>query len=277
MVVLLGAGSLAVARSLHTSPHASAHAPAKAANITTVTRNEAAAWVAQQVSRNTVVSCDRVMCLALREHGVPPSDLLVLLPKTVTPAGSQIVVATATIRDQFGRRLASVYAPAVLASFGSGNARIEIRQIAPNGAAAYQSALNADLQDRKKFESLLVGNYLQVVAAPRASQQLHDGQVDMRLVLLIEGLAANEAQPIDIVALGDLGPGASAGIPLRSATLAGSMATLRSMLEVARSKKLLGGPYTPTHAEITQRGGRQVLVLEFAAPSPLGVLSSSTP
>jgi hypothetical protein len=270
VVVLVGAGSLAIARSLHTS----AHAPTRAVGITTVTRNEAAAWVAQQVS-GAVVSCDPVMCQALRAHGVLPDDLLELLPKTRTPAGSQIVVATAVIRDQFGSRLASAYAPAVLASFGSGKARIDIRQIVPNGAAAYRSALNADLQNRKKFESLLVGNYLQVAAAPRAHKQLLAGQVDTRLGLLIEGIAIYLPQPVEIVAFGDLGPGASAGIPLRSATLAGSKATLRSMLAWTRSKA--ARPYNPTHAEITQVGGQQVLIVEFAAPIQLGLFGNPSP
>jgi hypothetical protein len=215
------------------------------------------------------------MCLVLKAHGVPTQDLLAIEPKTRNLGTQGIVVATPVVRHQIGSRLTSVYAPARLASFGSGKSRIDIWQIERNGAAGYQSALNADLQSRKKFESLIVGNYLQVVAAPGAHQQLMAGQVDVRLALLIEGIAAYIGPPIDIVAFGDLGPGASAGIPLRSATLAGSMATLRSMLALARSKALR--PYNPTHAEITQRGGRPVLILEFAAPSPLGLLSPKKP
>ena len=50
-----------------------------------------------------------------------------------------LVVATADIRAQFGGRLASVYAPAVIASFGSGSARIDIRWVYPGGAAKYHA------------------------------------------------------------------------------------------------------------------------------------------
>ncbi len=56
------------------------------------------------------------------------------------PLGSDLVVATPALRSQFGARLASVYAPVVIASFGSGAARIDIRAVAADGTAAYDSA-----------------------------------------------------------------------------------------------------------------------------------------
>ena len=273
MVVLIGAGSLALARSLHSSGHASAHAPTGAA-AAAATRNEAAAWVAQQVSHSAVISCDRAMCLALRTYGVFPNDLFVLESKAANPYNYQIIIATAAVRDLLGSRLVSA-APAVLASFGSGNARIEIRQTERNGAAGYESALKTDLQQRKAFDGTALLNSLQVETSPSAHKQLAAGLVDARLGLLIEGMAAYLPQPVDIVAFGDLGPGASAGIPLRSATLAGSMATLRSTLRWARSKAAT--PYPPTHAKITKVGGRNVLIVEFAAPVPLGVFNPGSP
>jgi hypothetical protein len=56
-------------------------------------------------------------------------------PTSTDPLGSDLVIATAAIRAQFGARLASVYAPAIIASFGSGNARIDIRLVFPGGTA----------------------------------------------------------------------------------------------------------------------------------------------
>jgi hypothetical protein len=259
---------------LRTSPHASAQAPGKAGGSVTAVRNQAAAWVAQQVSRNVVVSCDPVMCLALRAHGVPVYDLRALEPRAPNPFGSQFVVATAAIRDQFGKRLASVYAPAVIASFGSGNARIDIRQIVPNGAAAFWSQLRTDQQERKSVETTLLGS-LQIVASASARRELAAGEVDTRLITLIEGIAAEQPQPVRILAFGDRGPGASPGIPFRSATLAGSLATLQATLAWARTKT--SAPFKPTHAEITQLQGQPVLIVEFAAPSPLGVFGPSNP
>ena len=213
------------------------------------------------------------MCLALKAYGVPTYDLLVLEPTAPTPFGSQFVVATAAVRSQFGRRLSSVYAPAVIASFGSGGARIDVRQIAQHGAAAFLSELRTDQQERKIVETSLLGS-LQIEASASARRQLAAGEVDTRLSTLIEGMASELPQPVHILAFGGLGPGATPGIPLRSATLAGSMATLRATLAWARKQT---SQFAPTHAKITQQNGQPVLVVEFAAPSPLGVFSPSNP
>ena len=40
-------------------------------------------WVARQVSRDALVSCDRVMCATLTAHGFPARDLLVLAQELV--------------------------------------------------------------------------------------------------------------------------------------------------------------------------------------------------
>src|ERR1700677_2802948 len=111
-------------------------------------RGQAAAWVAQQVSPSAIVSCDPAMCSVLQAHGVPSSQLLVLLLADADPLGSDVVVATSAVRDQFGASLISVYAPEVLASFGSGTARIDIRAIAPDGAQAFEDGLAADQSAR---------------------------------------------------------------------------------------------------------------------------------
>jgi hypothetical protein len=83
-------------------------------------------------------------------------------------------------------------------------------------------------------------------------------------------LAGRLPRPIHIMAFGDLGPGASAGIPLRSVTLAGGTATLQSMLTFARSQP---GPDHPAHAGITRSDGHPVLVIDYDAPSPLGLFT----
>jgi hypothetical protein len=263
VAALLAAGPLMLAL----SPHHGHRTPKPSAAEKTI--NEAATWVAQQVSPKDVVSCDLAMCLALEAHGVYVGDLLRMDQSARDLLSSQIIVSTAAIRNLFGSRLSSVYAPAVLASFGSGKARIDIRQIVPDGAAAYQSALRTDEQERKTFEATLAGS-LQIVASPQARSQLVDGQVDARLGILIEGMASELPQPVHIMEFGGLGPRASAGIPLRSVTLVGSVATLRSTLAFALSQT---GSYHPAHAEITRLDGQHVLILEFAAPSPLGLFN----
>ena len=123
------------------------------------------------------------------------------------------MVATPALRSQFGARLASVYAPAVIASFGSGAARIDIRAVAADGTAAYDSALAADRSARIAAGEELIGNH-RIVMTAAAATVLRAGQVDPRLLAMLAALAAQ--QPLRILAFGDPSPGASAAIPLRS-------------------------------------------------------------
>ena len=60
-----------------------------------------------------------------------------------------MVLATAAVRGMFGSRLADVYAPDVLASFGTGQARVDVRIVAPDGALAYRASLTADVAARQ--------------------------------------------------------------------------------------------------------------------------------
>jgi hypothetical protein len=265
-MVLIAAGSLAFALSRPTSA---------ATTLGGATRNMAAAWVAGQVSRTAVVSCDPVMCRALRAHGIPERDLLVLRPGTASPLGSDVVVATAAVRSQFGHRLSSVYAPAVIASFGSGNLRIEVRVIVPHGAAAYFAELSADLRARKASGAELLHNGL-ISASAAARRQLAAGQVDSRLLIALASMTA--VHRLHIVAFGDSAPGIGASGPVRSAELsdidgghgASASAYARSMLAFLRVQQ---APYRPAHAGTIQLAdGKTVLRIEFDDPSPLGLL-----
>jgi hypothetical protein len=278
LAILITAGSLAFALSRHTAAATARGGHGLDAEV--ATRNLAATWVADQVSRVAIVSCDPAMCQALQARGIPPGDLLELRTGTTDPLGSDVIVATAAVRSQFGGRLSSIYAPAVIASFGSGNLRITIRAVAPDGAAAYRSALNADLLARKASGTQLLRNP-RIVTSPTARRQLAAGRVDSRLLSTMVGMAA--LQPIDIVAFGDSAPGAGAGSPLRSADLAetgnaartGNSADMRSMLAFLRAQRT---PYLAAHVEIVRHpGGQTLLLIEFAAPSPLGLLNPHTP
>ncbi len=215
------------------------------------------------------------MCLALKAHKIPQGRLLELGTRAADPLGSDVIVATAAVRNEFGRRLSSVYAPTVIATFGSGSLRISVRAIAPDGAAAYRAALAKDLLDRKASGAQLLQSPL-ILASAEARKQLAAGQVDLRLLYTIADMAAQppvDAQhPVDIVAFGDSAPGASAGIPLRSADLterngAARSSRVRSML--AHLRALGGPPYPYGRATIVRlAGGRTVLRIEFAAAEP---------
>ena len=89
------------------------------------------------------------------------------------PLGSDILVATAAVRSQFGSRLASVYAPVVVAAFGTGAARIDVRVEAPDGAAAYRAGLAADVAARKAAGAQILRNAaIEDRPAPAASSSL---------------------------------------------------------------------------------------------------------
>jgi hypothetical protein len=233
-------------------------------------RSQAVNWILQQVSRAVVVSCDLQVCDELAQGGFP--TLQPLGPESTDPLGSTLVVATPAIRAQFGSRLASVYAPAVIASFGSGNARIEIREMYSGGPPALRAALQAGLQARKANDAQILANsHVEVSASARA--QLLSGEIDPRLPTLIAAITAT--YPLRIMDFGGQGPGGGPASLLRSMDLATHVSTARvaapayvswiqALVKVQRteflpaSSKLVKGP-----------GGQTVLRIEFAAPSPL--------
>jgi hypothetical protein len=238
----------------------------------TASRASAARWIAAQVSPDAVVACDPAMCAALQASGIDAGRLLVLGTSASDPLGSDLVVATPALRSQFGARLASVYAPVVIASFGSSAARIDIRAVAADGTADYDSALAADRTARTAAGRQLIDNrHITVSAAARAV--LRAGQVDPRLLATLAALAAQ--QPLRILAFGDPSPGASAGIPLRGVEIApahagtGAAARLRTMLSFLQAQQV---PYLPMRAVLVRQSA---LSVEYAAPSPLGLLSGT--
>jgi hypothetical protein len=276
VIAMLAAGSVALyGHTTAATARNAQRASAAALRAEMTTRNLAAAWVFHQVSRTAKVSCDPAMCVALEAHGIPKAGLLELRPGMANPLGSDVIVATAPVRSQFGSVLNSVYAPVVVASFGSGGERITIRLVAPDGAAKYMSALAADMLARKASGAQVLLS-TRITASAEASKQLTAGQVDLRLLYAIAYMASR--QPVDIVAFGDAGPGASPGIPLRSADLTeahgtASLADLQAMLAGLRTQSALSAG---VQAEIVRLpGDRTVLQIEFAAPSPIGLGDAS--
>jgi hypothetical protein len=284
VVVCFAAGWLALTLLRHATAGTARNghgASSDALKIEAANRDLAAAWVFDQVRPDARVSCDPEMCLALEAHKVPVGRLLVLGTETADPLGSDVIVATAAVRSEFGDRLSSVYAPTLIASFGSGNLRIAVLAIAADGAAEYRSALARDVLDRKAAGAQLLQSP-RIAASAQARKQLAAGQVDLRLLYTIADMAAQH--PVNIVAFSDSAPGASAGLPLRFADLtdrdaaarAGSTAGVRSML--ARLRAQGGLPYPYGQAMIVRlAAGQTVVRLEFAAPSPLGLGDAKSP
>jgi hypothetical protein len=237
-------------------------------------RNRAAAWVATQVSRAVTLSCDPVMCRTLEAHGIPTTALLVLRRGDADPLRSKVIVVTAAVRSIVGSRFITADAPAAIASFGSGNMQVSVRVIFPQGAAAYSSALREDTAARKEAGIGLL-QYQRITASATARWQLEGGHVDSRLVLTIAELASQ--WQVSIVAF-DRAPGASPGIPLRSADLVqtGARPTPKAaQVQLMRSfLQKQGWIYPEAYIQMVRlAGGRNALRIGFAAPSPLGSIS----
>src|SRR5215472_794436 len=277
VVALLSAGSLVFLLTWHASTVTASNGyRAKARTVVTI-RDRAAAWVTAQVSRTATVSCDWVMCQALEAHGFPVASLLVLRPGQADPLRSRVFVVTAQVRNMIKGPVITKCAPTAIASFGSGSTGISIRVIAPRGPAAYSSSLRADMLARKAAGAQLLGNQ-QVSVSAGARRELESGQIDSRLLAIIASLAVRRM--ISVVSFGDLAPGASPGIPFRSADLAApssgaghdpvhEVRWMAAFLRAQRAPFLAGSIQT-----VRLAGGRIVLRVEFAAPSPLGLLAS---
>jgi hypothetical protein len=230
-------------------------------------RQQAAGWIAREVASNIVVACDLEMCNQLQKSGFPGARLLPLQPTSPDPLGAQLVVATPVIRNQFGTRLASVYAPLVIASFGSGAERVDVRFVAPDGSKAFQAELATDLKDRiAAGEQLLANNHVR--ASPDAQDALRAGRVDPRLLVTLGTLAG--LMPIHLVAFDDPSPGASSDVPLRGAEIgAAATAGLPAMVAFLKAQQ---DQYAPAVASIIQTAnGQHVVTVRYDAPGPMGL------
>jgi hypothetical protein len=186
-------------------------------------------------------------------------------------------VATAAVRSQLGARLPGVWAPVVVAAFGSGAARVEIRAYAAGSAAVYRVALAHDVAARRSAGRQLLGNP-RFAAAGAARQDLAAGRVDSRLLITLAELAS--ARPVSVAAFGDAGPGADPQLPLRSAALTvppratDPVAYLRSVLGFMRTQL---APVQPAGLRVTGAGASAVVQIEYYAPTPLGLLEPAAP
>jgi len=241
------------------------------ASLATANRTRAAAWVAQQVSPDVTVSCDPQMCGQVRKQGFPAARLMAVRPAASNTLGSGVVVATPAIRSQFGTRLATFYAPVVIAGFGSGAGRVDVRAIAPDGAAAFRSQLASQHASLVSAGEQLLRNR-NIQASPAARASLLAGHVDSRLLATLSVLAAE--MPVRLAAFDDAPPGASPAVPLRGAQIGGASPAARSaILAFLHAQQ---PPYRPAVAAALSRntGSRPLVTLRFDAPSLMGLGST---
>jgi hypothetical protein len=239
-------------------------------------RTAAAAWMARQVAPAAIVACDPQMCAVLQSNGIPAARLLVFRAGNAGPLDSDVIVSTAAVREEFGSRLTSVYAPVALATFGSGSAQVAVRVVAADGSAAYLRSLHADVTARRAAGALLLRNP-HVRVSPAGRRELAAGQVDTRLLSAIGTLAT--PYHVDIIGFGAPAAGASRGVPLRSADISPAPARRgRAGATLDAVKKFLlaqQAPFRPTQVTTVRlASGQTLLHVEFTAPSPLGLLGA---
>jgi hypothetical protein len=237
-------------------------------------RTAAATWVARQVDPAAIVACDPQMCAVLQDNGIPAGRLLLLGAGNAAPLGSDVIVSTAAVREEFGSRLTSVYAPVALAAFGSGSARVTVRVVAPDGSAAYRRSLQADAFARRSAGAQLLRKP-NVRESPVGRRELAGGQVDARLLSIIAALAAQ--YQFDIIGFGAPAAGADPAVPLRSFDVSVVPAVSgRAAATLNAAKRFLlaqQSPFRPADVTTVQlAGGQAALHVEFTAPSPLGLL-----
>jgi predicted Ser/Thr protein kinase len=235
-------------------------------------RTRAITWILHQVSRAAVVSCDSQVCRDLANRGFPSANLLQLGPLSNDPLGSDLLVATTEVRAHFGGRLASVYAPAVIASFGSGIARIDIRLVFPGGAKSYRAVQHAALRTREAADAQLLTNS-NITLSVTARAQLRSGEIDPRLPPLIVAMAAGHA--LRVVDFVNRSPGGGPASLLRWVDLATAVRAahltraafvrwMQAFIDMQRAQ------YRPAWAQqVTLPDGQTVLRIGYGAPSPL--------
>jgi predicted Ser/Thr protein kinase len=234
-------------------------------------RTQAISWILHQVSPAALVSCDAEVCADLVSNGFPSSQVSPLGPGSNDPLGSTLLVATATVRNQFGSRL-GLYAPALIASFGTEKARIDIWWIYPDGAKVYRAALPAALRARKGADAQLLSNG-NIQFSTTAKEQLLSGQIDPWLPLLLAIMA--HIHPLYVVDFASQSPGGGPASLLRwvdvattveaaHLTRAAYLGWMQSFIDTQRAE------YHPVWVQqVTLRTGQAVLRIGYGAPSPL--------
>ena len=254
-----------------TVPAARAHPAGKAgsqgaSSVTTTPKTEAAAWVASQVSGDAIIACDPAVCTALQARGVSAGLLIPLNPGSPDPHGAAVVVTASS------SPAVSQYAPAVMAGFGAGDARIDVRAAEPGGAGAYQSALRSDLAARVSAGSqLLKNNRIKFTAQDAA--QLQAGEVDARMLAALAALSSQHS--FSVIVFGDAAPGTATlyrGVTITSTAATNAAADLAADLALVKAQVQ---PYLPAYAALVRTpAGQAALRVEFAEPSPLGLLTA---
>jgi hypothetical protein len=264
--VFAGAAAPAARARAASTPSPAKAVPPRTGPQPSAAQTEAAAWIAGQLANDAIIACDPAMCAALQARGVTAGRLMPLQPGLPDPHGATVVVTSAPVGGQL-----AAYAPAVIASFGTGSARIDVRAAEPGGPTGYQTALRADLAARMSAGSQLLRNN-RIHFTAQDAVQLRAGEVDTRLLATLAALSSQYS--FTVTGFGDASPGAA--VLYREVSIAGDgkngTADLAPALALVQAQV---PPYVPAYAAIVHpAAGATALSIEFAAPSPIGLLTA---
>lgn len=249
-------------------PH-QARSGARAISPAAAIRSQVAGWIVSQVSSSAAIGCDPLMCTALRADGVAASRLRSLAPAASSTPGADVIAASPAGRPALGQD-----APVLLASVGTGSTLVEVRGTAAGGPARHASALAADVAARESAGvQLLHSQRIQASAAGRG--QLQAGQVDSRLLIMLDLLASQRSW--QVVSFGDASPGVPlADAPYRQVVVTSADSGAAGLAAAAVMLRAQRAPYQPASVTTVQLpGGRTGLRIDFATPGPLGLLTGS--
>jgi hypothetical protein len=203
------------------------------------------------------------MCAILRHRGLGAADLSPLRSASDLTADGLIVVTPQVSAQQ--STVINEAAPELTATFGTGSDHVEVREVTPGGAAAYQSRLTADLASRRGAGNLILGNP-SIKAAGDTWIPLASGHVDERILMALGEIAHSE--PVTISSFADGDPGAAAEVPVMRTVLinVADPAAAANCLKVQ----------DPAMQPITVRAGHANLWVEFGVPSPLGLFQAKS-
>jgi len=209
--------------------------------------------------------CDPATCAAILQAGYATTGQVILQPGVSLPGPGSLIVATGTIRGQYGAELTGS-APAVIAVFGTGAQSVQLRVAVAGGEQAYSAALAARQQ---AGHTLLAGGRVHVSGAVRAG--ILAGDLDPRLVTALRLLSAHYA--LYVVRVADPAPTAAANVPYRMAQVLVLKTKVRHrrVSELAGMERLLNGEPPADRAELSAAplpGGQRVLQIVFAVPGP---------
>jgi hypothetical protein len=228
-------------------------------------RQEAAKWVSYELSPGVLVSCDQAMCDEVQQAGFAAGRLMVLAPTAPDPLGAAVIIATPAVQSQFGTRLASVYAPQVIAKFGSGPEEVDVRNLELGGTAAFDAQQAADRRSRVNAGTQLAGNQ-NFRASPAAKAELVAGQVDPDLVTTLVQLAHKIT--VQLVAFTDLSPGEGNAVPLRGAEILAAKPGVLAAIQAEFATQI--GAFAPIHTVVAKNSsGLSVVTVTYGAPSPM--------